>query len=249
MSGHSKWSKVKHQKESTDSVKGKLFTKLANAIIIAVKQGGGVTDPEGNVKLKFAVEQAKHHNMPKDKIERAIERAKGTSAEDNIIETVYEAFGPGGVGIIIETATSNKQRIVSELKNTLERSGGTLATPGAVSHFFQRTGAINVAKDHKSYDEVMEGAVNAGAEDIEDIGDTVEVYTEPATLHRVKEALLASGFHILSFDLVYRPTTTIAVDNRSTAQQLLKLLGNLEDLEDVQKVFSNFDIPDEYLHE
>lgn len=247
MSGHSKWSKVKHQKEATDATRGKMFTKLANAIIIAVKQGGGITDPVGNIKLRLAMEKARAANMPKDKIERAIERGKGNALEDNLEESLYEGFGPGGVGIMIETASSNRQRTVAELKNVLERHGGRLATSGSVAHLFDFVGLIAVSKNEKSFDGIMSDAISAGAIDLEDLGTTVDIYTNHADLHKVKEALAASGLNISSSELFYRPNTTISITDQSTAKQILSLLTNLEEIEDVQKVHANFDIPDEFL--
>lgn len=247
MSGHSKWSKIKHQKESTDAVKGRIFTKLANAIIIAVKQGGGIADPNDNIKLRFAVEKARHANMPKDKIDRAIERGSGKGIEDNLEEAVYEGFGPAGVGIIIETATNNKQRTVAELKNILERHTGRLATSGSVAHFFQNVGQLNVVKGTKTYDEIMEKAINAGAIDLEDEGDAVEIYTQHSDLHYVKEVLEKDGLVVSSFELIYKPTITVPISDKNIAVRILNLLKAIEDTEDVQKVYANFDIPDEFM--
>lgn len=247
MSGHSKWSKVKHQKEATDAVKGKIFTKLANAIIIAVKQGGGIADPGGNIKLRLAIEKARASNMPREKIERAIERGKGSALEDNLEESLYEGFGPNGVGIIIETASNNKQRTVAELKNVLERHGGRLATSGSVAHLFNFVGLITVSKNGKTFDDIMAQAINAGAIDLEDLGNTVDIYTNHADLHKVKEILSAGGLSISASELFYRPNTTIPVSDQASAKKVLSLLNNLEEVEDVQKVFANFDIPDELL--
>jgi len=246
MSGHSKWSKVKHQKESTDAARGKIFTKLTNAIIIAVKQSGGVTDAGANIKLRLAIEKAKEANMPKEKIERAIERGKGSDAADNLEETVYEGFGPGGVGMMILTASNNKQRTVAELKNILERGGGRLATSGSVAHFFSFVGRITVLRANKSFDQIMEQALNAGAIDLEEMGDSIDVYTQHGDLHKVKEALIAGGLSVSLSELVYRPVTTIPISDSTTAKALLNLLSALEELEDVQKVFANFDMPDEF---
>ncbi|MCL4338172.1 YebC/PmpR family DNA-binding transcriptional regulator [Patescibacteria group bacterium] len=248
MSGHSKWSKVKHQKEATDAVKGKIFTKIANAIIVAVKEGGGIKDPESNFKLRLIVEKARSLNMPKENIERAIERAAGGGEGEEINEIVYEAFGPAGVGIIIEAATNNKQRTVSDLKNVLERGGGVLATTGAVSHLFKYVGLITIPKTGNDNDKVMEQAIDAGAIDIDDTGDDIEVYTEPKDVHKIKETLSQAGVPVSSFELYYRPVTSIPVNDSQTAQKVLSLLTSLEELEDVQKVFANFDIPDNLLH-
>jgi len=247
MSGHSKWSKVKHQKEASDASKGKLFTKLANAIIIAVKQGGGITDLQSNFRLRLAIDKAKSFNMPKDSIERAVKRAVDKNTTDQLQEIVYEAFGPAGVGIIIEANTSNRQRTVAELKNILDRGGGVLAETGAVSYLFKYVGVIQILKDNYAFDQIMEAALNYQAVDLEDIGDKVEIYTLPSDLHRIKELLEKDGFKIISFELFYRPTTTIPVTDRVTAVKVLELLTILEEMEDVKSVHANVDIPDEYL--
>lgn len=246
MSGHSKWSTIKHQKETTDAVRGKIFTKLANAIIIAVKQGGG-SDPQSNFKLRLMIEKARELNMPKDNIERAIERAAGKIEGAGITEAIYEAFGPGGVGIIIETASDNKQRTVAELKNILERGGGVLATTGAVSHFFQLVGLVTVTLGTKSSDQIMQAALDVGAIDLEESPNLVEIYTNPKDLHEIKMAMEKKGIPVSSFELFYRPTTTVPINDSQTASSILKLLSSLEEMEDVQKVFANFEIPDEYL--
>lgn len=245
MSGHSKWSKVKHQKEATDAVKGKAFTKCANAIIIAVKEGG-TSDPESNFKLRLAIEKAREYNMPKDKIEKAIERASGAGEGGSMEQVVYEAFGPGGIGIIIEAVTDNKQRTVSALKNILERSGGVLATTGAVSHMFQYTGLINIPKQNKSFDTLLEQAISAGASDIEDLGESVDIYTTPSDLHKVK-SIMEKQLPINSYELYYRPSVEIRIDDKNKAENILKLISNIEEYEDVHKVYANFDVPDEFL--
>lgn len=247
MSGHSKWSKVKHQKEATDSFKGKIFTKLANAITLAVKLSSGNIDPNTNFKLRLAIEKARNFNMPKDKIEKSIERGSRKEEGVNIEEDVYEAFGPEGVGIIIEVATDNKQRTVSELKNILEKGGGVLAMRGAVSHFFQHVGLIHVPKNDNNFDKIIEAAISAGATDYEDTGESVEIYTSLADVHKVKELVEASGIPVSSFELYFKPISLIPISNNDSAQKVLRLLTNLEDIEDVQKVYANFDIPDEYL--
>lgn len=247
MSGHSKWSKIKHQKEVTDAAKGKVFTKIASAIIIAVREGGGITDPEANLRLRLAIEKARSCNMPKENIKRAIERGKRTGGEGQLEQVVYEAFGSKGVGIIIETATDNKQRTVAEIKNVLERGGGVLATSGAVAHFFQLMGLINVSRGEKTFDEVMEAAINAGAVDLEDANDVIEVYANPTDLHKVKEELSKNGFFVSSFELFYRPKTVVPIETREEGKKFLELLAALEEIDDVQKVSANFEIPDEFL--
>lgn len=248
MSGHSKWSKVKHQKESTDAAKGKIFTKLTKAIITAVKEGGGVTDPNGNMKLRLAMEKARSANMPKENIERAIERGKGSGDADNLVQAVYEAFGPGGIGMIIEATTDNKQRTVAEVKNLLDRGGGVLAASGAVSYLFTYLGQIDISKGDKSFDQIMDLAIGAGAADIEDSDFEVFVYTKPNDLHKTKE-ILSQSLLVKNAELTYKPTTRIMIKEAGTARQLMNLVSALEENEDIQKIHINADIPDEFVVE
>jgi YebC/PmpR family DNA-binding regulatory protein len=243
MSGHSKWSKIKHQKEITDAVKGKIFTKIANVISISVREGGGV-DPVSNFKLRLAIEKARAVNMPKEKIERAIERGVGAGNGVQLVEVVYEAIGPEGVGIMIEATTDNKQRTVAMIKTLLDKNGGILAASGAVSHMFSYVGQISVSG---SVDTLMEAALSAGAIDIVESNDIVEIYTQPAELHTVKQSLTNAGIAVNDAELVYRPSMVITVSQRDHAETLLKLLNLLEEADDVQKVFANFDMPEEYL--
>lgn len=242
MSGHSKWSKVKHQKEASDVTKGKIFTKLANAITIGVKQGGGIVDTNSNIKLRLAIEKAKEFNMPKEKIAKAIERGTGSAKENDIEEVVYEAFGPQGVGIIIETTTENNQRTVANIKNTLERNNGRLGSSGSVSYLFEYVGMIKISKNGKSFENIMQAAIDSGAQDIEDGDEAVEIFTTPRDLHKVKEALIKIGLSVTSAKLYYRPKTTIAIQNSVIAKQILSLIHFLEELEEVQKVYANCDI-------
>lgn len=247
MAGHSKWAKVKHQKKLTDAVKSKIFAKLTKAITLAVKQGGRVTDLVSNFHLRLAVDRAKSFNMPKENIQRAIDRAaKGKSAQ-NMEDIIYEAFGPAGVGIIMETATDNKQRTVAQIKQILDRGGGHLATTGAVSHLFELVGQILVLKDGKGTDELMEMALEVGAYDFEDMDDTVAIYTEPKSLHKIKEKLSSLDLKVSSTELIYRPKTTVSLRDSDKINKLLKLVVSLEEIEDIQRVHTNFDIPEEYL--
>lgn len=247
MSGHSKWSKVKHQKEVTDSAKGKIFTKIAKAIAVAIKESGGNADPNFNFKLRLAIEKARSVNMPKENITRAVDHGKGIGEGAHIEEAIYEGFGPAGIGLLIKTATDNRQRTVSEIKNTLDRGGGVLATSGAVSHLFMFVGLIHVKKDQKTFDEMFEAALGAGADDLEDEGDDVAIYTNHADVHRVKEALTQKGFTVTNFELYYRPQMVIPVLDQALALRLIKLLSLLEELDDVQKVYTNAQVSDEAL--
>lgn len=240
MSGHSKWSKVKHQKASTDAVKGKLFTKLSNAIIVAVKQGGGA-DVNSNFKLRLAVDRAKINNMPKDKIERAIERgaARG-SDENNVTEILYEAFGSGGIGLLIHTATDNNKRTVAELKNILERGAGVMATSGSVSHMFQSVGRILIKKGEKSFNDIFEIVTDIGAVDLEDRGENCEIITPAFDVHRIEKSLQSSGFQIIKSELIYLPTAKVPVSDSQTEEKIQKLISSLEEMEDVQQVYTNY---------
>ncbi len=246
MSGHSKWSKIKHQKQTTDAAKGKIFTKFSNAIMIAVREGGG-SDPASNFKLRLVMEKARSFNMPKDNIQRAIDKASGNNNANQMQEVVYEAFGPGGVGIIIEAVTDNKQRTVSEIKNHLERNGGILASTGAVSHFFNHVGLINIKKETKTFDEIMEKALECNAIDLVENEEGIEVYTAPVDLHKIKEALLTFGFTVFDAALIYKPVNFIPVTDKAIAQHVLKLLSTIEELDDVHNVYANFDIPDQFM--
>lgn len=240
MSGHSKWSKVKHQKSVTDAAKGKIFTKMAKAIHIAIREGGGVTDPMQNFRLRLAIEKARRANMPKENIERAIAKTVGSTQGVHIEEVVYEGFASGGVGIIIIAATDNRQRTISEIKNIFERNGGNLAHTGAVSHFFQNNGFLQVSKQNKTFDEIFEYSIDAGAIDVEDSGEEgIAIYTNPADLHKVKEELIQKQCKITDAELIYRPVTYIPLINNQSVEQLTRFVDILEDHEDVQKVFTN----------
>jgi YebC/PmpR family DNA-binding regulatory protein len=236
MSGHSKWSTIKRQKEVNDQAKGKVFTKLGQAISIAVKTGGGA-DPDANAKLRVAVDAARAANMPKDNIERAINKAKGGDVLD---EVTYEGFGHGGVGIIIEAATDNRNRTSQEIKNILEKGGGNLGGPGSVLFGFEPKGLI-VVKRQKSVsgDDQMLALIDSGAEDVEETDDAFEVYTCVEMLSTIREQLAAIGQTIESVELIKRPTTKIPVTDSHEAERLMHLLTTLEDHNDVQKVFTN----------
>lgn len=246
MSGHSKWSQIKRQKGVADQKRGQIFTKLANAIIIAIKNGGGLTDPAANFKLRLAIEKAKAVNMPKENIQRAIERAKGIEAS-RLEAVIYEGFGEGGVAVLVEVATDNRQRTAQEIKNIFETSGGRLGGPGATAYLFQNMGAISVKKDKRTSEEIMEAAIEAGAQDLEESGEEILVYTDPSQLHQVSEALINQGMKIVETELIFKPTSIISLKTPEEAQKILALIEKLEANEDTQRVFANFDIPDEIL--
>lgn len=236
MSGHSKWSKVKHQKATTDAQKGAAFTKAARGITIAVKAGGGISDPDTNFHLRLAIEKARAVNMPKENIQRAIERAKGTDAE-NIHQVVYEAYGPFGVALYIESATDNINRTVSFLKQSIEHAGGSMATPGAVSYLFDRRGVILVPKK-MLYDTILMYALELGADDVVERENVFELYTAPEDLFRIKMKLEEKNVSIDSFSIIMQPKAmlTIPLEKQKTIDTLIE---GLEESDDVQRVFTN----------
>lgn len=253
MSGHSKWHNIKNQKGTADQKRGLNFTKLSNAIIMAVKTSGGMTDPESNFKLRLAIEKARALNMPKENITRAIEKAKGGEGE-NLSEIVYEGFGPMGIAVLILAATDNRQRTVQELKNLFEKAGGNLGSPGSTSYLFQNLGEIIVAKNlpagrqvGKTAEEIMDQAIDAGASDLEEAGDELIIYTKPDELHTVNEKLKALGFTIMESELIFKPTTTIPVSDLAQAQKILDFMDQIEDNESVQHVYANFEISEEIM--
>lgn len=246
MSGHSKWATIHRQKELTDQKKGAVFTKIANAIIVAVRDSGGITDPEHNFKLRLAIEKGRAVNMPKDNIQRSIDRAVGKGDGGQIEEITYEGYGPGGVGILIETATDNRQRTIQEIKNIFDRAGGSIASPGAVSFNFKKVGLIMVPTAG-SVEEAILRIIDLGAEDVEEAGEgLLEVYTNPETLMSVKDRLVESRFTPQSVELVMKPINLVLLSDQKTAQQVINLMEKLEALDDVQKVYANFDVPEEF---
>ncbi|MBI2012725.1 YebC/PmpR family DNA-binding transcriptional regulator [Candidatus Curtissbacteria bacterium] len=247
MSGHSKWSTIKRQKGVADVKRGQVFTKLANVITIAVREGGG-GDPSSNFKLRLAIDQARAANMPKENIQRAIDRGLGPSTgsgSGQLESVVYEGYGPGKVAVIVEATTDNRNRTSSEIKGVLERAGGSFATPGAVSWMFADEGLVVVAKDGKTYDEIFEAAVDSGAEDVVDSGQHVEIYTKAQELEKIKNSLIEKGLSVQSAELAKKPSTTVSVADSETAKKVLSLMEKLEGLDEVQKVWANFDIPED----
>jgi YebC/PmpR family DNA-binding regulatory protein len=237
MSGHSKWSKVKHQKATTDVVKGMAFTRAARGITLAVRQGGGDGDPNHNFHLRLAIEKARDVNMPKENIERAIEKGKGVGGE--AIEQInYEGYAPFGVACVIEVATDNKQRTVAVIKNLLDRAGGTLASPGAVSYLFDHCAVCTIPKNNVSFDAVFEVAVNAGATDVVDTSDMFEVYVEIAKASIVKQCLLEKGIAVDNIEIIMKPKISIPLDAQKI-QKIDTLISEIENIDDVQKVFTN----------
>lgn len=247
MSGHSKWSTIKRQKGANDAKRGAAFTKIANAITVAVKEGGG-GDPASNIKLRLTMDQARAANMPKDNIQRAVDRGLGKGGAAAIETVTYEGYAPGKVALLIEAATDNRNRTLPEVRGTLEKNGGTFASPGAVGWMFEDAGLVLLPKSGKSFDEIFEIAALSGAEDVEDSGDLVEVYTKPVDVDKVRSALIEKGLVIQSAEIFKKPTTTVEITDADSAKKVLGLIEKLEDLDDVQKVYANFDIPDNLLN-
>ena len=241
MSGHSKWSSIKRQKSINDQKRGKTFTKLSNAITIAVKQGGGIADPDSNFKLRLAIDAARAANMPKENIERAIHRAVSKEAGE-LHEVVYEGFAPGGVSVIVEAFTDNPARTTSEIKNIFYKAGACFGQPGSVSYQFKHVGEIIVKKGNKSYDDIFAAALDSGAEDLEDVGEEIFIYTDPQDLAKVKDALLSSGLEIAEAGLVRKPVITAEVADKEKFDKIEAFLNSLEELNDVQKVYSNMEV-------
>ena len=241
MSGHSKWSTIHRQKEVVDAKRGQVFTKLGNAITVAVRAGGGITDPSTNFKLRLAIEKAKQLNMPKDNIERAVARGGGGAGGGNWEEVTYEGYGPGGIAVVIEAATDNKQRTAQEIKNLMERAGGRLAGPGAVAFQFERMGLLTLTKPENAEEAILQ-IIDLGAEDVEEAPDAIEVYTRPESLEEIKNKLQEAGFTVSRFEIALRPKTTIVISDQGQAKKVLSFMEKIEDQVDVQRVFANFDI-------
>ena len=246
MSGHSKWSTIKHKKGAADAKRGKLFSKLSRAIMVAAKEGG--SDPATNLALQNAVEKARSYSMPKDNIERAIAKGAGEGADGASFETVvYEGYGPEGVAVIVEALTDNRNRTASEVRHMFSKHGGNLGATGAVAWQFERRGVVLVTGDSVDEDELVLAAADAGADDVERDGSTFVVSSSPDELSTVREALEAAGFRLESVGLAMVPKTTVAIGDESTAKQVVRLVEGLEEFDDVQDVYANFDIPETVL--
>jgi YebC/PmpR family DNA-binding regulatory protein len=244
MSGHSKWSTIKRKKGAADAKRGAIFTKLSREIMIAAREGGG--DPTMNFKLRLAVQRAKAENMPNDNIDRAIAKATGSGEQEQLTEIMFEGYGPGGTAILVSTLTDNRNRTVSEVRHQFSRSGGNLGENGSVAWQFEAKGLISIPLNGKDPEEVALQAIDAGAEDVEIQGDTIEVHTDPSSLEPVRQALESEGLAIENADFAMVPKTPLELDEK-TAIQALRLLDGLEELEDVQRVYSNADFNDEVL--
>ncbi len=239
MSGHNKWSTIKHKKGAADAKRGKIFTKLIKEITIAARQGGG--DPDGNPRLRTAMIAAKSSNMPMDNVIRAIKKGTGEIEGVNYEEIVYEGYGPGGVAMIVEALTDNKNRTVAEIRNIFGKSGGNLGENGCVGWMFDRKGRIVVLKENVEEDKIMDLALEAGAEDVRDEGDVWEIITDMADLYTVNEAITSAEITVEETVVARIPQNVVAVEGK-VAEQVLRLVEKLEDCDDVQEVYANYDI-------
>jgi YebC/PmpR family DNA-binding regulatory protein len=246
VSGHSKWSSIKHKKGAADAKRGQLFSKLSRAIIVAAKEGG--PDPTGNLALQNAIEKARSYSMPKDNIERAIARGSGADADAQAFETViYEGYGPSGVAVIVEALTDNRNRTASDVRHAFEKNDGNLGGSGAVTWLFERRGVVLVSGDRVDEDELMLAAAEGGADDVSRDGSSYEIVSAPVRLTSVREALEQAGYTIENAELTLVPKTTVEVADQADAKKVLRLIDQLEESDDVQDVFSNFDIPESVL--
>jgi YebC/PmpR family DNA-binding regulatory protein len=243
MSGHSKWSSIKHKKGAADAKRGKLFSKLSRAIIVAAREGGA--DPDGNASLATAIQKARDASMPKDNIERAIARGAGTATEGEVYETVtYEGYGPEGVAVFVEALTDNRNRTAAEVRHVFAKHEGNLGTSGAVAWLFERKGVLIVPADGVDEEDLVLVAADGGAEDVELDGSSFQVISSPDDLAAVRAALDQAGIAYDSAELTLLPKTTVPVEDESAAKKLVRLMDALEDNDDIQSVYANFDIPE-----
>ncbi|MBP1752819.1 MAG: hypothetical protein H6Q57_1655 [Geobacteraceae bacterium] len=241
MSGHNKWSTIKHKKGAADAKRGKIFTKLIKEISVAAKMGGA--DPAANPRLRTAVDKAKAENMPKDNIERAIKKGAGELEGVTYEETTYEGYGPGGAAVLVEVMTDNRNRTVSDVRSIFSKCNGNMGESGCVSWMFDKKGFIVFSRE-TDFDKLFEAALEAGAEDVSDEGDQIEVITDPSAFIEVREALEKSGFKYESAEVTMIPQTMVKLEGKQ-AENMLKLMDRLEDNDDVQNVYANFDISQE----
>ena len=239
MSGHSKWATIKHKKAATDAKRGRIFTKLIREITIAARVGGG--DVDSNPRLRTAISAAKNENMPNENIERALQRGTGQLEGEQYEEVNFEGYGPGGVGMIVQVVTTNRNRVVSELRHMMSRHGGNLAETGAVGWMFSRKGQIVVSKEQAGEDKMLSIVLDAGAEDLRDDDSAWEVTTPPEAMEKVREALVANGITPATAEVAFIPENYVKLVG-AQAQQMLRLMETLEDHDDVQHVYANFDI-------
>jgi len=242
MSGHSKWSTIKHKKAATDAKRGKIFTKFIKEITIAARMGGG--DPEANPRLRTAINAARAENMPKDNMDRAIKKGTGELEGVNYEEVTYEGYGAGGAAVFIESLTDNKNRTVADIRYIFSKAGGNMGESGCVAYMFDKKGYLVVEKSATDEDTLMEAALDAGAEDVREDGDNFEVITEPGDFEAVQAAIATAGIATIAAEVTMLPQTVTPVAGKE-AEQVLRLMETLEDCDDVQKVYTNADLPDD----
>lgn len=248
MAGHSKWANIKHKKAKADEKRGKIFTKIGRELMVAAKEGG--PDPEANPRLKTVIQKAKSVNMPNENIMRNIQKAVGGGDNTNYEEVVYEGYGPGGVAVLLNIMTDNRNRTAGEIRHIFSRNGGSLGETGCVAWMFDSKGLINLElRDSDDPDAIMLEAIEAGADDVTVDEGLVEVITAPDDFETVRDALANAGYKIQSAELTKMPQNTVEVNEREQAEQVLKLMDLLEDHDDVQDVYANFDIPDELMEQ
>jgi len=245
MAGHSHWAGIKHKKAANDAKRGKIWSKIARMIIVAAKAGGG--DPSQNLTLRYAIDKAKAANMPKDTIEKAIKKGTGELGAIEYVDVLYEGYAPGGVAVMVEGLTDNRNRTAPEIKKIFEKRGGSMGASGCVSYLFKKKGLITVKADAADEETLMEIALNAGADDFENTGDIYEITCQPESYDALKSELEEKGIPTESAELSMVPDNTIPVNNEDTATKILNLMEDFEDHDDVQEVYANFDIPDDIL--
>lgn len=247
LSGHSKWHNIRLRKGKQDAARGKIFTKIAREIIVAAREGGG--NPDSNLSLRLAMQKARDNSMPQDNIKRAIQRGTGEIEGVSYEEVTYEAYGPGGVAILVSCLTDNTNRTVADLRNIFSKTGGNLGESGCVGWMFESKGLIQVPSDKSDEDAVMMATLDAGAEDIRVEGDTIEVLCEPEDLQKVRDAVAEAEIEYTSAEVTKLPKSTVRIEDSKEASQILRLMDALDDNDDVQQAYANFDIPDEIMQE
>jgi YebC/PmpR family DNA-binding regulatory protein len=242
MSGHSKWSTIKRKKGAADAKRGKVFTKLIREIVTAAKMGGG--DPDANPRLRLAIDKARSANMPKDNIQRAIQKGIGGGDDAAYEEVLYEGYGPGGTAVLLEALTDNRRRTVSEVRHVFSKNGGHLGSTGCVAYLFEKKGIISIEREGTDVDALIEAALDAGALDVVESDDSLEVVTTPSEFESAKAALAAASFEVSSAAIRMEPRTSVTLESRE-AESMLRLADALDDLDDIQAVYANFDISEQ----
>lgn len=243
MSGHSKWSTIKHKKGKEDAKRGKIFTKLARSIIVAVKEGG--VDPEYNPSLKTAIEKAKAENMPNDNIERALKKGAGEGSADNYENIIYEGYGPEGIAVVVECLTDNRNRTAADVRHAFDKFGGNLGQNGSVLFMFEKKGLIEIALEDAVEEELMDLALESGASDFETLDETYTIYSEVADFISLRDALQEKGYKFLTCELQYIPANYTAISSEDNLKKMAKMIDLLEDNDDVQNVYHNWKIPED----